>query len=564
MQEVQRKTPGVYVTELNAFPPSIVGIETAIPAFIGYTEKANLSGESYTMKPLRIASLADFEEVFGKAPPAKFKLTEVSTPAQPPDPNKPSEPAEPSDIELGTGDAKKRYKIEPANPLFYLYYSLRLFYANGGGDCYVVSVDDFTSAVDDKHLLSGLDAIHDEIGPTMLVVPDALLLNEASFNIVIVAMLSQCGNLGDRVAILDVKGSDQMAPAVMPDKTITDLITAFRNGVGTEFIKYGMAYFPAVQASLVQESDLSLANLDVDSVRLLSTEVTRLFPNDKSLTDRLAAATTGAKALAKTNDEAVTEAEETAKDTAENAPTDQQVAAAVTLAKAVAAASPAAAAARLQSVDNDLRSAMPALKRCYAQMAAKLNILPTSGAMAGVYAQVDRTRGVWNAPANISLHSVVDTTFKITAKNQEDLNVPTEGKAINAIREFVGRGTLVWGARTLDGNSDDWRYIQVRRSLIYVEQSVKAALNQFVFAANDGNTWVAVTAMISNFLQGLWSQCGLLGATASEAFTVQCGLGTTMTGLDVLEGYMRVQVTLQMIHPAEFIELTFKQQMQGV
>jgi phage tail sheath protein FI len=70
--------------------------------------------------------------------------------------------------------------------------------------------------------------------------------------------------------------------------------------------------------------------------------------------------------------------------------------------------------------------------------------------------------------------------------------------------------------------------------------------------------------MISNFLQSVWTQGGLMGAKASDAFTVQCGLGTTMTGQDILDGYMIVQVTLQMIHPAEFIEVTFKQKMQGV
>ena len=85
----------------------------------------------------------------------------------------------------------------------------------------------------------------------------------------------------------------------------------------------------------------------------------------------------------------------------------------------------------------------------------------------------------------------------------------------------------MWGARTLDGNSNDFRYIQVRRTLIYIEQSVKLALDQFVFAANDGNTWVTVKSMISNFLQGLWSQGGLMGATASEAYSVEVGLGST-------------------------------------
>jgi len=122
---------------------------------------------------------------------------------------------------------------------------------------------------------------------------------------------------------------------------------------------------------------------------------------------------------------------------------------------------------------------------------------------------------------------------------------------------------VVWGGRTLNGNSQDWRYIQVRRTIIYIEQSIKIAINQFVFAANVASTWVAVTQMISGFLQNLWSQGGLMGDKASDAFTVLCGMPDTMTATDILNGYMVVQVTLQMVHPAEFIELTFKQQMQS-
>jgi phage tail sheath protein FI len=141
--------------------------------------------------------------------------------------------------------------------------------------------------------------------------------------------------------------------------------------------------------------------------------------------------------------------------------------------------------------------------------------------------------------------------------------MPLDGKAIDAIRQFPGRGTVVWGARTLLGNSNDWRYIQVRRTIVYIEQSIKAAMMPFVFAANDGKTWSTVVSAVSNFLQGLWSQGGLMGAKADEAFTVACGLGSTMTAQDILDGYMIVQVQLQLIRPAEFIVLTFKQKMQG-
>jgi hypothetical protein len=206
---------------------------------------------------------------------------------------------------------------------------------------------------------------------------------------------------------------------------------------------------------------------------------------------------------------------------------------------------------------------VPVFKDIYAQMAAMLGTLPPSAAMAGIYTQIDATRGVWNAPANIGFTSVIGPTVPISNKMQEDLNVPITGYAVNAIRDFVGRGTLVWGARTLDGNSNDWRYIQVRRTLIYIEQSVELALNKFVFEPNVAQTWVTVATMIGAFLRGLWSQGGLMGATPEEAYSVLCGLGSTMTAQDVLEGRMIVQIKLQMVRPAEFIILTFKQQMQG-
>ncbi|MBI3704685.1 MAG: phage tail sheath family protein [Rhizobiales bacterium] len=214
-------------------------------------------------------------------------------------------------------------------------------------------------------------------------------------------------------------------------------------------------------------------------------------------------------------------------------------------------------------LNNNLLAVLPILGQMENQVALKLGVLPPSGGMAGVFTTTDATRGVWNAPANISMVSVIQPTVRINNTMQADLNMPLDGKAIDAIRQFPGRGTVVWGARTLLGNSNDWRYIQVRRTIVYVEQSIKAAMMPFVFAANDGKTWSTVVSAVSNFLQGLWSQGGLMGAKADEAFTVACGLGSTMTAQDILNGYMIVQVQLQLIRPAEFIVLTFKQKMQG-
>lgn len=187
-------------------------------------------------------------------------------------------------------------------------------------------------------------------------------------------------------------------------------------------------------------------------------------------------------------------------------------------------------------------------------------MLPPSAAMAGIYTTVDAKNGVWNAPANVEVQGISKLTYALTESEQEGLNVPIDGKAVDTLRAFATRN-LVWGARTLDGNSNDYRYIQVRRTLIYIEQSIKNTLEQYVFAPNTGVTWATVISTISNFLTNLWSQGGLMGATASEAFTVQCGLGSTMTGQDILDGIMIVQVTLQLIRPGEFIALTFRQQM---
>ena len=185
-------------------------------------------------------------------------------------------------------------------------------------------------------------------------------------------------------------------------------------------------------------------------------------------------------------------------------------------------------------------------------------ILPPSSLMAGVYAKNDREKGFWHAPANVSLQGVIQPTVAISSSNQENLNVDaTSGKSVNAIRQFTGKGTLVWGARTLDGNSNEWRYISVRRLFMTVEESVKKAPSQFVFENNDSKTWVKVNSMISSYLNGLWKQGALMGAKPEEAYFVEIGLGTTMTEQDIFEGRMIVKVGLASVRPAEFIILSF-------
>jgi len=190
--------------------------------------------------------------------------------------------------------------------------------------------------------------------------------------------------------------------------------------------------------------------------------------------------------------------------------------------------------------------------------------LPPSGAIAGVYAQVDAARGVWKAPANVSVSNIVKPWVKIDNDQQENLNVDAVGgKSINAIRTFPGQGNLVWGARTLAGNDNEWRYISVRRFFNMAEKTLKQSSSWAVFEPNVEMTWVKIKAMMNNFLTNLWKAGALQGSTPGDAFFVNVGLGTTMTQVDILEGKMIIEVGMAVVRPAEFIIIKFSHKVGG-
>jgi phage tail sheath protein FI len=519
------KTPGVYITETNAFLPSVVGVETAVPAFIGYTEKAVIQGASCLFKPIKITAMAEFEDLFGS--PCKRTCQIVPVTAG-------------SDAEFTSGG--KGYRLQPKSPAPYnLYYSMCLFFANGGGNCYIVSVGNYDSgSIAAADLQKGLTAIRDQFEPTLLVIPEAISLsNPNDFASVTQAMLQQCSDLRDRMAILDVWGAGSVTQANIATQ-LEPVITAFQTYVGDNNLSYGAAYFPLLNTSVADNDVVDYTWFDVSQPApppasgktmlqdLLMLEADVLYPPN-SLSSAMRNAAHGYI------DQIATLLPDGTSQTA----------------------------AKILSLNRQLSNAVPAYAKWQSLILKELNLLPPSAAMAGAFTQTDNARGVWSAPANIGLTSTLSPSVNLTDAQQNVLNVPLNGKAVDVIRYFTGRGPIVWGARTLDGDSSDWRYIQVRRNAIYIETSISKALSQFVFAPNTSQTWIAVIGTISNFLQGVWSQGGLMGNKASDAFSVSCGLGSTMTAQDVLDGYMIVQISLQMIRPAEFIELTFKQQMQG-
>jgi len=139
----------------------------------------------------------------------------------------------------------------------------------------------------------------------------------------------------------------------------------------------------------------------------------------------------------------------------------------------------------------------------------------------------------------------------VNDNNQEQLSTDVNsGKSINVIRNFTGKGNLIWGARTLAGNDNEWRYVPVRRFFIIVEESVKKSTEWVVFEPNDANTWFRIRSMVEDYLTKKWREGALMGSKSQDAFFVKCGLGQTMTNQDILEGKLNIEIGMATVRPA--------------
>ena len=465
---MQLRTPGVYIQEIPVFPPSVAEVETAIPAFIGYTQKAEKNGVDLDFTPTKIYSLKEYEEYFGGPVADEIAVA----------------------VKLDTTTNTFQVTDYTAPDLtFNLYFAIKLFYANGGGPCYVVSVGQATETGDVEigdaaagtGLLAGLAAIAAEDEPTLIVIPEAVNLTAANYGALVTAVLAQCDDLQDRFGVFDLYGGDE-------DLEPADLTTA-RGRFGNRGLKYGAAYYPFIRTALNYHVAEDESNVSVK----VGT----------------------------------------------------------------------AAAADLNTFKTTQTAVYNAVKAALKEHPNSFITLPPSGAVTGLYAYTDSTRGVWKAPAGLSLNSVIEPVVKLTNERQGEFNIDTTaGVSVNALRSFAGKGTLVWGARTLAGNDNEWRYVSVRRFFNMVEESVKKSTYWAVFEPNDANTWVKVRGMIENYLTQKWREGALAGATTKEAFFVRCGLGTTMSAQDILEGRLFVEIGMAVVRPAEFIVLKFFHKLQ--
>lgn len=490
------KTPGVYIVEKNTSPRFIEEVPTAVPAFVGYTEKAANAGSSLLNKPWRISSMSEFHAYFGGAPSPRFSLTDKPTDGP------------------GIRFQDKNYGLRRQDR-YSFYYQMLLFYANGGSPCYVVSVGSYGDELEGAKLEAGIALLHQEREPTLLVIPEAVFLPEAADCYALQrAMVHHCAAvMRNRFAILDVY--DGYKDLTDPSG---DCVKAFRENIGTEGLGFAAAYYPWLDTSVLSEQEVDFTYLELNGLQA-------------ALTDELAAGAWSNEQ--KTQIQAVVDKLGSEPDPAQTAISHRTL----------------LSTSRLYRLFLD-------------EARSVLNRLPVSAAMAGIYTMVDNSRGVWKAPANTGVAMAVSPTVLIGNREQEELNVPIDGKAVNAIRTFVGEGIKVWGARTLDGNSLDWRYLNVRRTTIMLEESCRNAIRAYLFEPNDASTWINIKRMLSDFLTTVWKRGGLSGACPEDAFSVQVGLSETMTPEDILEGVLRVTVLVAISRPAEFIEIAFRQQMQ--
>src|SRR5258708_3358080 len=179
---------------------------------------------------------------------------------------------------------------------------------------------------------------------------------------------------------------------------------------------------------------------------------------------------------------------------------------------------------------------------------AALTLVPPSGHMAGIWARTDATRGVQKAPANQTVAGALNLGYRVTSPEQAQLN----SLGVNCIRFFSTEGMLVWGARTLAEESSEWRYLNVRRLVIMIEESIKQATRWVVFEPNDPSLWKTIRSEISGFLMNVYRDGALMGATADEAFFVKCDSETNpQESIDM--GQVITVIGIAPVKPAAFI-----------
>ena len=580
------------IVKIVKLPPSVASVQTSIPCFFGKTEKAfATSKDDLKGVSTKINSLAEYESLYGYSDSVNAKiLIKLNLPS--------------------VATVENYYNN--------MYFSVKHYFDNGGGPCYIHSVayysETSTTAENYKDELSKLDLV-DEV--TLVVLPDLAGLKDSvkAYDVYNKAM-QKAASLKDKFVIIDVyEELNGLKVDSLKSKSV------FRNNISNNIddIKYGASYYPSLQTNYtyninnaaiemtfaddVIDASISsklLNNFDYQLAKNIFTIYTILLIFDdnyftgiktdeyvkkkneirnrieslfaifeageketlnqsiKVLSARIEELGLAANTATFDYKDSLEKEKETLLDQLKTKLIALYTSAEITVPTVKVGSYQELETTFLKKIVPFFNSAFDAkLKETFLNISV---VLPASPAIAGIYATVDRNRGVWKAPANVSLAAVVKPHVLLSDLDQEDFNIDSEnGKSINCIRKFVGRGNLVWGGRTLAGNNNEWKYINVRRFFNMVEESCENAARNFVFEPNDANTWVRVKGMLQNYLTNLWRQGALQGAKPEQAFYVSVGLNQTMTQDDILNGVMIVEIGLAVVRPAEFTIIRISQ-----
>lgn len=454
----------IYFGEIAAFPPVVAEVESALPAFIGYTAKATRREPGdLLLVPTKISSLKEFENLFGFPFDNQIHVTVTTD----------------SNGEFFFSSCREE------TLQYLLYYSIRLYFENGGHSCYIQSVDTYhcpsrvllgeNDVFQRKGLMDGLNKLSELTDVSLLVIPEAVKLSANDYSLLVKAALAQCHLLDNRFAIFDLYDGENNKPDV-----------GFNLGLfGNKYLNYGSAYYPFVRTTMN-----SYVNSEGSNVKVTYDGVTDNLGTLRKLNHQL-----------------------------------------------------------FRFVKNELKNRY-------------VNI-PSCGAVAGAYATSDKIRGVWKSPANLCLNGIQEPVVSVNNSNLNVLNENSDpGKSINSIRHISGKGSLVWGARTLASNDSEGQFVSVRRFIIMVQESLIKSTNWVIFEQNEANTWIKICRMIENYLTEKWQEGALAGVAPQQAFYVKCGEGITMNSQDLLEGKINIEVGLAILRPGEFNVIRFSHQLK--
>ncbi|RYD62566.1 MAG: hypothetical protein EOP58_12960, partial [Sphingomonadales bacterium] len=413
---LNRSTPGVYITEIDAFGTSIVGVATAVPLFVGYTECAGdpTTGNPLYNTPVKISSMAEFNRYFGGPAPFHYLVQPTSS-------LEPDLIAEMNDGAGGSTAQSFDLVRRAGMPAFNLYWQMRLFFANGGGDCYIVSAGSYWAnqqpaeagsaaatwlpgSIAASDLIDALAAGGLATGPTMIVIPEACTLTQADYASVAQAMLAQASTLQDRMAILDLPNCLEATTFA----ALQDCQSNFWEAIAPQIASasYGAAYAPGLNSTIVGRGDVlfpalagltPMANVAINGI--LTTQANSLYKTAQlsSVQSAIAAAFPLPAGTGVPNDVQYS-------GDASNYPAP--------------VSNPGGTVAWQIALTNLLVNTLPIYAQIEDMVADRIDVQPPSGMLAGVWTKSDTMSGVWNAPANIALAAVSGPLYAMSDAEQ--------------------------------------------------------------------------------------------------------------------------------------------------